>query len=473
MLATHHAVYAFALIVFLIIIALMARRRPLEGRSTAIGHAVAGVLGCGCCLYMAVLLTDGESLWAENLLMIAIAASVAWFTVDLFAQTVQRKPAEAACLLCLAYLLFSLTWLVVEAAVPQLLSWALALCPAAMGISCIMSARRSGERGGGDSPDSPDSPASLDSLEAPDHPTLRNAFAGAPWDLLIVGCISVYFGVICVRVFTTMSQGSTGAGGLSAMPYILTAGAGLVLAGALLALFAKRGYSIQNALGALTVLALAYLAALLIVLVLPDSTAQLVAKRIMVAAEHCFEVLLAVVLVAHLHGRSARPQLPLALFAIIVLVLPQVIALDVLTITGALAWLSGVNLVAPVAAVGSFAIATGLAIMFLRAMRAAALEAKAAVAKVEAASAAAASAAASQANDDWQRALVHRAVAGHDITDREEDVVLLTYRGLSAKKAAEELIVSESTVKAHLQHAYNKLDVHTKQDLIKLIDSYR
>ena len=75
--------------------------------------------------------------------------------------------------------------------------------------------------------------------------------------------------------------------------------------------------------------------------------------------------------------------------------------------------------------------------------------------------------------DGWQEELCRQALAGHDITQREMDVAVLTYRGHSAKRIAEELLVSESTVKAHLTHIYRKLDVHTKQELIVLIDGYR
>ena len=80
---------------------------------------------------------------------------------------------------------------------------------------------------------------------------------------------------------------------------------------------------------------------------------------------------------------------------------------------------------------------------------------------------------ASAQSDDWQESLCRKALAGHDITPREIDVVVYTYRGHSAKRIAEELLVSESTVKAHLTHAYRKLGVHTKQELIALVDSYR
>lgn len=59
------------------------------------------------------------------------------------------------------------------------------------------------------------------------------------------------------------------------------------------------------------------------------------------------------------------------------------------------------------------------------------------------------------------------------MTPRELEVVTYTYRGYSAKKIAETLLVSESTVKAHLTHAYRKLGVHTKQELIALVDNYR
>ena len=41
------------------------------------------------------------------------------------------------------------------------------------------------------------------------------------------------------------------------------------------------------------------------------------------------------------------------------------------------------------------------------------------------------------------------------------------------EEIAEALIVSESTVKAHLSHVYRKLGIHSKQELIALIDGYR
>ena len=39
-------------------------------------------------------------------------------------------------------------------------------------------------------------------------------------------------------------------------------------------------------------------------------------------------------------------------------------------------------------------------------------------------------------------------------------------------RIAEELVISENTVRTHAKRIYAKLDIHKKQDLIDLVDSF-
>lgn len=75
--------------------------------------------------------------------------------------------------------------------------------------------------------------------------------------------------------------------------------------------------------------------------------------------------------------------------------------------------------------------------------------------------------------EDWQRELCGRAAASGGLTAREAEVVYYTYRGYSAAGVGGRLGVSEYTVKNHLANAYRKLDVHSKQELIAYVDSFR
>ncbi len=69
-------------------------------------------------------------------------------------------------------------------------------------------------------------------------------------------------------------------------------------------------------------------------------------------------------------------------------------------------------------------------------------------------------------------ALVERcSLLGRDfgLSQREEEVLLLLAQGKTAGEIAHELLVANGTVKAHVGHIYQKLDVHSREELLERV----
>jgi len=58
----------------------------------------------------------------------------------------------------------------------------------------------------------------------------------------------------------------------------------------------------------------------------------------------------------------------------------------------------------------------------------------------------------------------------HELTAREAEIFALTARGHSSTYIAEQLFISASTVRFHQQNIYRKLDVHSRQELLSLVN---
>lgn len=64
-----------------------------------------------------------------------------------------------------------------------------------------------------------------------------------------------------------------------------------------------------------------------------------------------------------------------------------------------------------------------------------------------------------------------RAIASdHNLTPREEEVFIMLARGRNREFIEKELVVSRNTVKAHVKHIYSKLNIHSHQELIDLVE---
>lgn len=58
------------------------------------------------------------------------------------------------------------------------------------------------------------------------------------------------------------------------------------------------------------------------------------------------------------------------------------------------------------------------------------------------------------------------------LSERETEVMELIARGNTVARIAEDLVVSENTIRTHSKRIYAKLDIHKKQELLDLIESF-
>lgn len=63
--------------------------------------------------------------------------------------------------------------------------------------------------------------------------------------------------------------------------------------------------------------------------------------------------------------------------------------------------------------------------------------------------------------------------AAHGLTEREGEVFALLARGRNGAFIQEECRVTRNTAKTHIRHIYQKLNVHTQQELIDLVEADR
>ena len=61
----------------------------------------------------------------------------------------------------------------------------------------------------------------------------------------------------------------------------------------------------------------------------------------------------------------------------------------------------------------------------------------------------------------------------HALTAREEEVLVLLAQGHTRNGIAHKLVVSDNTVRAHVKSIYHKLHIHSKQELVDIVDGYR
>ncbi len=59
------------------------------------------------------------------------------------------------------------------------------------------------------------------------------------------------------------------------------------------------------------------------------------------------------------------------------------------------------------------------------------------------------------------------------LNDREFEILMLFYRGNSKRRIAEQVGISENTVRWYLQQLYARLDIHSRDELLELVDTQK
>ena len=69
----------------------------------------------------------------------------------------------------------------------------------------------------------------------------------------------------------------------------------------------------------------------------------------------------------------------------------------------------------------------------------------------------------------WQYK-IGRVIEEFELTARQQEVFRMLVRGRNAQYIAEKFFISNSTAKAHIHNIYQKLDIHSQQELINLVE---
>lgn len=59
------------------------------------------------------------------------------------------------------------------------------------------------------------------------------------------------------------------------------------------------------------------------------------------------------------------------------------------------------------------------------------------------------------------------------LSSRETEVLVLLYKGRSRKAISETLVIAPATTQGHINHIYQKMDIHKRDELIDYIDNYQ
>ncbi len=270
-----------------------------------------------------------------------------------------------------------------------------------------------------------------------------DALKQLPLGMIIFVTLLIYFCIIYVRMQLPAYTGDTTASNK------LMSAALCAFAAVMMVLYLIRKQADENSYIAVFIIVVSlYTVGLAIMALFFEGSSV---RRVLIAAEHCAEVFLWMALAFTSSRKNISPTLLFALYGVIIVTIPWVLSFDLYYLTPLaenLATDSIANAVVIimlcVTTLGTIAVLTSYTLRFARESR--------------------------QLGETTYRKNTEKAFESVGLTERELDIALLIYRGYSAKKIAEQLFLSESTVKNYSSRIYRKLGIHTKQELIAYVD---
>lgn len=271
-----------------------------------------------------------------------------------------------------------------------------------------------------------------------------------PWGMLGPMLFLIYFCEIFIRLRIPAYAGSAAPERQAVTAVIAFATFALVLA---IPRLARLKSSDKNLVITFAILMIVYLIAL-IVMLLFNADGGHFTNRILVACSHCNEVFLWMVLVPALRRSGHSPLIAFSLLIIFALAIPWALSFDLYYLSGLDTLLATRDILSYGVALALVIAATGtIGFLLVYALR-----------STEPSETAPSSNASSGTS-------VKNAFEPFNLTPRELEVAEYLARGYSAKKIAEEMFLSEASIRAHTMHIYRKMDIHSKQELISYIDS--
>ena len=74
------------------------------------------------------------------------------------------------------------------------------------------------------------------------------------------------------------------------------------------------------------------------------------------------------------------------------------------------------------------------------------------------------------ATESSQEHRIKELAAEFSLSARETEIVMLIARGFTTDNVAKKLVISPYTVNTHIRHVYKKTNVHSQQELMRLVE---
>lgn len=279
-------------------------------------------------------------------------------------------------------------------------------------------------------------------VDRADAPTPKRKF---PYAMVSLVVLLIYFCIIYVRLRIESFTGD------SAIAHKLFASTICASVFVVVVSYLARKHKSENSFVVIFVFLVSLYMIGLAAIMLTSGGEDTLARRMLIAGEHCLEVFLWMLLSSLIVRNRLSPIVTFGLYGIAAVAVPWILSFDLRYLTNIANIILSNNLLTSIVTIALCATALGT-VAFLTSY---ALQ----IAKESVKHAGAA-----------QQETVQQALAEFGLTQREMDVAVLVFRGYSAKKIAEMLYISEPTVKSYTSRVYRKLGIHSKQELIECVD---
>jgi DNA-binding CsgD family transcriptional regulator len=409
----------------------------------SIAVVVLGVIG------HALLLT-ADPLSSGFVVRAAIASVIvgAFVTLAVFGWAVimSAEPADRACLLTALSFLFAqaiqIAYYVFASSAAALFIVAPVACAAGLfGMRDVVAERTERKEGESKAQLAGDNAV----LTAPEGSEGQRSLSRLPWRILLTALFVVYFIVVFVRLCTSEFSGDA--------PFeskVVSSVVAFVVMTLGLIVLKREGFGNRSIIGLFTLFAVTAIVSMALILVLDPLRFVF---RPLIGIEHCIEAYIWMLLVASVSGRSAgRVVLMFCRYLIAVVAVVWAISFDLFYLSPLSEISPGMSVLVPGLAIALAVVSSGVIWCLFSQLKS--------FDRVIPSD-----------YDDVLAAAVESVTSAAGVTPSERSVAVMLCRGYSAKRIADELSLSESTVKTYASRIYHKLGISSKQELISLVES--